>query len=120
MKDLIVNAIKTPAQHETALKRVSFLMGAVEAFSAELEALSALVWDYEQKHFPVDAPTAVDAIRFRMEQTGITQAKLARMIGLSSSKVSEMLSGKRGISKATIVKINKTLGIPVDILMEEL
>jgi len=86
--------LKSPEDYQRALSRVSGLMDAVPGTAEldELELFSALVDLYESEHFAIDAPSPVEAIRFRMEQGGLSQQDLVPFIG-SRSKVSEILSG---------------------------
>lgn len=76
----MLKTIKTSRQHRAALKRIDRLMearaGSAEA--AELEVLAILVERYEQRAFPIASPSPADVIRFRMEQTGYSQADSRR------------------------------------------
>ncbi len=83
-----------------------------------LELLALVVRDYEEKRFPRRLPTPVDAIRFRMEQQGLTQKDLVPYIG-SKSKVSEVLSRKRPLTLAMIRALHKGLDIPADALLHD-
>ena len=82
------------------------------------EILSILIEKYEDNHYQIDKPGPIEAIRFRMEQEGLTQRDLIPFIG-SRSKVSEVLSGKRQLTLKMIRALHKHLGIPADILVEE-
>lgn len=81
-----------------------------------LEVLSTLVEDYEARHFPLEAPSPLDAIRFRMEQDGLAPRDLIPYIG-SRAKVSEVLSGKQPLTLSMIRALRDGLGIPADILL---
>ena len=81
-----------------------------------LELLSTLVESYEKIHFPVERPDPVSAIRFRMEQQGLSQTDLVPYLG-SRSRVSEVLAGKRPLSLAMIRALRDGLGIPADALI---
>jgi HTH-type transcriptional regulator/antitoxin HigA len=116
-----VKPIKTEADRQAALARIDALMDVDDrpvADSEELAVLAELVEAYERKHFPIDLPTPVEAIRFRMEQLGLEARDLAPHIG-SRGKVSEVLSGKRPLSLAMIRALHKNLGIPADVLLQE-
>src|SRR3546814_6006534 len=72
-----IRPIRTPADHEAALARIDELMDAQEGTPevAELEVLAILVERYEQEAFPIDPPSALDAILFRMEQAGYQRSE---------------------------------------------
>ena len=112
--------IKTKRDYRAALKRIDELMEAKAGSQAadELELWGALVELYEEKHFPIRPPSPVEAIRFRMEQAGLTQQDLMVYLG-SRSKVSEVLNGTRTLSLSMIRALYKGLGIPAEILMQE-
>jgi HTH-type transcriptional regulator / antitoxin HigA len=115
-----VQLIKTEADYETALARAEKLMSA-EAGTAEAEELEhlAMVIDaYEERHFPIDLPDPISAIRFRMDQEGLSNKDLIPYFG-SSAKVSEVLSGKRDLTLSMIRALNKHLGIPAEVLIQE-
>ena len=84
----------------------------------ELEVLSILVEKYEITHFPIDLPDPIEAIKFRMEQLGMRQKDLAKVVGFKS-RVSKILNRKRKLSIGMIRKLNRSLQIPVDVLMQE-
>jgi len=83
----------------------------------ELDLLSLLVEHYEQEHYPIGPPTPLGAIEFFMDQKGLANADMVQYLG-SPSKVSEVLSGKRALSKTMIRKLVEGLGIPAEILLE--
>ena len=83
-----------------------------------LEALSILVEAYEAKHHPVAPPDPVEAIKFRMEQLGMTRKDLEPMIG-GSGRVAEVLGRKRQLSIFMIRKLHANLGIPAEVLIHE-
>lgn len=114
--------IKTRAQYEEALAVVEELMGrTIEAGSKDgerLELFALLVENYEKEHFAIGLPTPIEAIRFRMEQQGLTQRDLVPYFG-SRPKVSEVLSGKRPLTLAMIRALVSGLGIPADVLLQD-
>ena len=112
--------IKTKAEHEAALARVEKRMDAVPNTPQgdELDLLSLLVHAYEEKKFPVDKPDPVAAIRFRMEQQGLAPKDLVPLLG-SRSRVSEVLSGRRGLSLKMIRALVVGLRIPAELLLGE-
>lgn len=111
--------IKTKADYEAALKRIEEVFDAAPGAPEmdELELLSMLVEQYEEKEFPIDLPDPVSAVRFRMEQQGLKAKDLVPYIG-SSSKVSEVLSGQRNLSLAMIRNLVTGLGIPAEVLLQ--
>jgi len=110
--------IKTEADYEAALARLDAIFdaepGTPEGDEAEL--LTALIEMYEEKVYPMGMPTPLEAIRFRMEQQGLKNKDLVPFIG-SPSKVSEVLSGQRGLSLAMIRNLVNGLGIPAEVLI---
>ena len=85
--------------------------------SDELEILSILVKEYENEHYPIPKPNPLDAIRFRLDQMNMSEAELSEILGYRSRK-SEILSGKRKLSLAMIRKLNETLHIPAEVLIQ--
>jgi HTH-type transcriptional regulator / antitoxin HigA len=112
--------IRTEADHRAALARINELMDA-EAGTPEADELSVLadlVQIYEAKHFPIERPTPVEAIRFRMEQAGLEPRDLEPYIG-SRGKVSDVLAGKQPLTLPMIRALNRHLGIPAEVLLNE-
>lgn len=85
--------------------------------SDELEVLSVLVKEYENIHFPIPKPKPLEAIKFRLEQNGMTERELSEILGHRSRK-SEILSGKRKLSLAMIRKLHQALNIPAEVLIQ--
>ena len=112
--------IKTEKNYNLALRRIEKLMDAKTGTSEfnELELLSTLVEIYEDKYYPISMPDPVSAIKFRMEQMGLSQQDLVVFIG-SRSKVSEVLNRKRNLSLSMMRSLNKGLGISPDILLQD-
>ena len=77
-----------------------------------------LVQAYEAKHVPITAPDPVEAIKFRMDQSGLSVKDLEPMIG-KSNRVYEVLNRKRPLTLAMIRRLHKSLGIPADVLIAE-
>lgn len=113
-----IKPIRTAADHKAALRRINSLMDAQANTpeADELEVLATLVELYEEKHFPMDLPTPVEAIKFRMDQAGLSARDLIPLIG-SRSKVSEILSGKRPLTLQMIRALHEQLGIPAEVLL---
>jgi len=113
-----IKPIRTKADYTAALKAVESLMGA-KARSPEggrLDVLVTLIEAYERRHFPMDLPDAVEAIKFRMDQRGLTVKDLEPLIG-RSNRVYEVLNRKRGLTLAMIQKLHLELGIPAESLI---
>ena len=117
----MVKPIKNNSQYENALARAYKLMQKDLKFeskeSDELEVLSILIKTYEVEHFPVPKPSPLEAIKFRIEQMGMSEAELSNILGARSRK-SEILSGKRKLSLAMIRKLNEVLHIPAEVLIQ--
>lgn len=109
-----LRVIKSEQDYEAALRRVASLMdaSAESPEGNELEVLATLVEAYESEHFPIEPPSPIDAIKFRMEQGGLTQTDLVPFIG-SRSRVSEVLAGKRALNLRMIRALHEGLGIPL-------
>ncbi|QOZ23627.1 transcriptional regulator [Bradyrhizobium sp. CCBAU 51753] len=114
-----VKPIRTKADYEAALDRISELMDARAGTpeGTELDVLADLVELYESKNVPMGFPSPVAAIEFRMEQAGLSARDLVPFIG-SRAKVSEVLSGKRQITMTMARALHEHLGIPSDVLLK--
>jgi len=112
--------IKTEAEHQAVLARIEAIFDAKPGTPEgdELDLLATLVDLYEEKAFPIDLPSPLAALQFRMEQQGLKAKDLIPYIG-SASKVSEVLAGKRSLSLTMIRKLVNELGIPAEVLLQE-
>ncbi|HMH34087.1 MAG TPA: helix-turn-helix domain-containing protein [Puia sp.] len=117
----MLKPIKNKGQYEKALTRLYALMQKDtkpnSKESDELEILSILVKEFELEHYPVPKPAPLEAIKFRLEQMGMSEAELSDILGHRSRK-SEILSGKRKLSLAMIRKLNEVLHIPAEVLIQ--
>ncbi|MFK5894121.1 MAG: ImmA/IrrE family metallo-endopeptidase [Pseudomonadota bacterium] len=117
-----LKVIKSDLEHEQAVARLMTLMDINPATDSddenELEVLSVLIEQYEHKHFPIDKPEPIEAIKFRMDQQGLIQKDMLKYFG-SASKASEVLNGKRPLSISMIRKLHHELGIPAEILIQK-
>ena len=117
----MLKPIKTEEQYNQALARIYGLMqtnineGSADA--DELEILSIIVKEYENENHPIPSPNPIAAIKFRMEQMGLSEKELGEILGYRSRK-SEILSGKRKLSLAMIRKLNEVLHIPAEVLIQ--
>ena len=115
-----VRPIRTEADYEAALAKLEQVMVA-EPGTPEYDVLavvSTLVEVYEKEHYPVPLPDPISAIEFHMERLGMTRADLEPYIG-SRARVSEILNRKRPLTLRMIRALEKELGIPAAILVQE-
>jgi len=112
-----IKLIKTKKDHHEALKRVEELWNAALGSKEgdELDLLAALIEKYENEHYAIGAPNPVEALKFRMEQLGMEQKDLAKIIG--ANRASEMLGKKRPLSLNIIRILHKKLNIPAESLI---
>jgi HTH-type transcriptional regulator/antitoxin HigA len=116
-----IHPIKTSEDHKAALDRIDELMDAEAGTPevAELEVLAILVERYEHDAFPIDPPSALDAIQFRMEQAGYRQTDLADLLG-SRSRASEIMRGSaKRLSLTQIRRLHEAWKIPADVLIRD-
>lgn len=117
----MLKPIKNNEQYEDALSRIYELMQmtvkAKSPESDELEVLSILVKQYENEYFPVPKPKPLEAIKFRLEQMGMSEAELSSILGYRSRK-SEILSGKRKLNLDMIRRLHQKLQIPAEVLIQ--
>jgi len=110
--------IKNDNQLNEAIERVNLLWGAENNTLArdELEILSLLIEKYEKEHYSIPASEPVEAIKFLMDQKGLTRKDLQPFIG-SMGRVSEILNRKRDLSLIMIKRLHHGLNIPYDSLI---
>ena len=116
-----IKPIRTKTDYRAALKEIETLMSA-RADSREgerLDVLVTLVEAYEKKHYRFDLPDPVEAIKFRMEQSGLGPKDLVPMIG-QINRVYEVLNRKRPLTLQMIRRLHRDLGIPAESLIKEL
>jgi len=116
-----IRPIHTDADYQAALREVA------PCFETEpetgspdgdrFEAMLTLIEAYEAKCFPIDLPDPVEAIKFRMDQAGLTPKDLQPMIG-RLNRVYEVLNRKRPLSLAMVWKLHQGLGIPAESLIK--
>ena len=113
-----LNPIRTEADHEAALSEVERLWGAKSgtAEGDRLDILATLIDAYETEHYPMDPPDPIEAIKFRMEQQGLTRKDLEPIIG-TRTRVAEVLNRKRGLSIDMIRRLHERLGISAEVLI---
>lgn len=110
--------IKTEAEYTIALHRIDELFDCAPESKDfdEVELLLALVDLYEQKHYKIEAPDPIEAIKFRMEQMGLKKTDMTKFFG-TRGRVSEILNRQRDLSLAMIKKLHKEFGIPAESLI---
>ena len=110
--------IRTEADHEAAVADVARLWGANSGTPEgdRLDVLATLIDAYEAQHHPMDPPDPIEAIRFRMEQQGLTRKDLEPLIG-HRGRVAEVLGRRRGLSIEMIRNLHDKLGIPAEVLI---
>ena len=113
-----IKPIKTKTDYQTVLKEIEALMDAKPRTSKgdRLEVLATLVEAYEAKHYSLDLPDPVEAIKYTMESKGLTVKDLEPLIG-RSNRVYEILSRKRPLTLKMIWALHRKLGIPAESLV---
>jgi HTH-type transcriptional regulator / antitoxin HigA len=113
-----IKPIHSDRDHQAALAEVERLWGArIGTLEGDrLDVLATLIEAYEAARYEMDPPDPIDAIKFRMEQQGLTRKELEAIIG-SRGRISEVLDRKRGLSIAMIRRLHTELGIPAEILI---
>lgn len=115
-----IRPIKNDDDYHAALKWVSAMFDHPPALNStagdRFDVMITLIEAYETRHFPIDLDDPVEAIKFRMEQAGLTVKDLEPAIG-RRSRVYEVLSGKRKLSLSMIWRLNSMFGIPAESLV---
>ena len=114
----VLKPIRSEADYDAALAEIERLWGA-RARTPEgdrLDILATLVDAYENEHYPMDPPDPIEAIKFRMEQQGLTRKDLEGILG-SRTRVAEVLNRRRGLSMNMIRRLHEKLGISVEVLI---
>ena len=113
-----IRAIRTKLDYRRTLKEIETLMDATPNTpkGERLDVLVALVESYERKHYALDLPDPIEAIKFRMEQTGLTPKDLEPMIG-QRNRVYEVLNRKRPLTMKMVWRLHCELGIPAESLI---
>ncbi len=114
-----IKPIRTKADHRAALKEIEALMSAKPGTpeGERLDVLVTLTEAWEKKHFPMELPDPVEAIKFRMEQAGLAPKDLVPMIG-QINRVYEVLNRKRPLTLQMIRRLHKDLRIPAESLIK--
>ncbi len=117
---MTIKPIRNEKDYQKALDRLEAIFDAKKGSEQgdELEILSILIDRYENDYFPIGMPDPIEAIKFRMEQMGMKQKDLSDLIGFKS-RVSEILNKKRKLTLEMIRKLNTTLHIPTEVLIQD-
>lgn len=119
---MTVKPIRTRKEHKAALLRIEELMDLDpkdgSAAADELELLAMVVEEYEDVHQPVPPPEPIEAIKFRIDQMGLKESDLSKLLG-SRQRRSDIFSGRRKLSLGMIRTLHKHLRIPAEILIRE-
>ncbi|WP_026753318.1 type II toxin-antitoxin system HigA family antitoxin [Sediminibacter sp. Hel_I_10] len=115
-----ISPIRNEKDYQKALNRLEDIFDAKKETEEgdELEIISILIDRYENEQFPIGLPDPIEAIKFRMEQMGMKQKDLAEIVGFKS-RVSEILNKKRKLTLDMIRKLNTTLHIPTEVLIQD-
>jgi HTH-type transcriptional regulator/antitoxin HigA len=113
-----VRPIRNEDDYEIALADVAALWGAASGTPEgdRLDVLATLIDVYEARHYPMDPPDPVEAIKFRMEQQGMTRKDLEDIIG-TRTRIAEVLNRKRSLSIGMIRRLHDRLGISAEVLI---
>ncbi len=112
--------IRTAEDYNRALARLDKIFDSEPGTKDgdELEILALLIEDYEDKHYPIGPPDPIEAIKFRMEQMGLRQKDLGKILG-HKSRASEILNRKRKLTLSMIRTLNEKLNISTKVLVQE-
>src|SRR5438874_13038306 len=115
-----IKPIKSERDYRRTMKQINRLMDARPGTPQgdELDVLTTLAQAWEEKHQVIDAPDPVEAIRFAMEQRGLTRRDLEPLIG-SRARVAEVLNRRRRLTLAMIRRLHEKLGIPAEVLIQD-
>jgi HTH-type transcriptional regulator / antitoxin HigA len=115
-----VKIVKTKKEYKQSLERFEeiFRSKSGSPESDEADVLALLIKDYEDKHYVIDAPSPIEAIKYRMEQQGLTNKDLAQILGFKS-RVSDIFKNNRKLNLGMIRKLYKSLHIPLETLVKE-
>jgi HTH-type transcriptional regulator / antitoxin HigA len=116
-----ITPIRSQKDYRAAMKRMDELIALDPKASSkefdELDVISTLVEAYENIHHKIEAPDAVEAIKYIMAEKGLSQTDLVKYFNGNKSLVSSVLNKKRELSKSVIKSLHEGLGIPYEILM---
>ena len=113
-----VKPIRTEEDYGDAMAEIERLWGSASGTpdGDRLDVLATLIDAYEARSYPMDPPDPIEAIKFRMEQQGLTRKDLESIIG-TRARIAEVLDRKHGLSIAMIRRLHAKLGIPAEVLI---
>ena len=120
MAKKMIRPLRSEADYDAALEEIEQYfddepkLGTPQADRFDLLAL--IIEDYERKHWPIEPPDTIDAIRYRMETGGYSQADLGRLLG-SRQRASDILTRKRRLTMQMAWKLHREWGIPAEALI---
>jgi HTH-type transcriptional regulator / antitoxin HigA len=116
----VIRPLRSEADYDAALSEIERYFDKAPkpgtAAADRFDLLALVIEDYERKHWPIEPPNPVDAIRYRMETAGFTQADLGRLLG-SRQRASDVLSRKRRLTMPMAWKLYREWGIPAEALI---
>ena len=117
-----VKVLQDEEEYDAATARIYALMRSEIAPDSEqgqeLQLLALIVEEYERKHYPIPPPDPIEAIKFRLEQMGLSETELTKILGGRQRKY-DILHKRRKLSLAMIRKLNKQLHIPAETLIQD-
>jgi HTH-type transcriptional regulator/antitoxin HigA len=115
-----IKPIKTESDYQIALQRLEILFDAPAGTqeSDEADILGLLIDDYEKRHYPIEAPDPIEAIKIRMEDMNLKQADLIPVLG-GKNRVSEILNRRRRLTLGMIRGLASYLNLSVTVLIKE-
>ena len=120
-----MRVIENELQYQEALRKIDVLMAKIgddhnfdNPEFVMMDRLSELVADYEDQHYAIEMPSLIDVIKLRMYEMGLKQDDLAKLLGVSKSRISEYLRGKRDITLDVAKKLHNQLQIDGDIILQ--
>ena len=117
---MIISLIKNEEDYQIALKRLEVIFDAAigTSESDEADVIGLLIDDYEKKHYPIEVPDPIEAIKIRMEEMQLKQIDLAIEIG-GKNRVSEVLNRKRKLTVDMIRKLTTRLNLSAEVLIND-
>ncbi len=116
--------IKNDTQYEAIIERIEELLKVVDndtpmtdRFLIELDLISEMVADYEEKHYPIEPPTLIEMVQERMAEMNLSQKALAELLGVSPPRISEYLNGKSEPTLKVARVMHQKLDIDPEILL---
>ncbi|HPA36426.1 MAG TPA: helix-turn-helix domain-containing protein [Chitinophagales bacterium] len=118
MQNIIIEPITTKKQYENALEKIELLIDCKEGSKEEqyLEAISILVHEYEKKQYPILPLDPIESIKYKMQQSGLSQQDIAKYFG-GKNRASEVLNGKRKLTLKMVKALYNNLQIPAEVLL---